>query len=94
LRKDKLQRFERKSGRSKDRLEEKKLKQDQSQHKSKRDYSKTKGIEFTEIERRNVVGECPRCLWPVDRKGNHMEKDCMRPIKLDKGTACYPKGKK
>jgi hypothetical protein len=34
-----------------------------------------------------------RCAWPADRKGKHNTKDCYRPIKLDKGTADFPKAK-
>jgi hypothetical protein len=61
--------------------------------KNKGDNSKTEGIEASEIEHRKSPGECLRCAWPSDRKGNHRVKDCMRPIKLDKGTANYPKAK-
>jgi len=55
-----------------------------------RDNSKTEGIESGEIERRKAAGECLHCAWPQDRKGNHRVKDCIRGIKLDKGTATYP----
>jgi hypothetical protein len=58
-----------------------------------RDNDKTKGIQEAEIQRQNLAGECLRCTWPPDRKGTHRVKDCIRPIKLDKGTASYPKGK-
>ena len=34
-----------------------------------------------------------RCAWPSDRKGSYQLKECKRPIKLDKGTASYPKAK-
>ena len=34
-----------------------------------------------------------RCAWPSDRKGSHQVKKCIRPIKLDKGTASIPKAK-
>jgi len=37
--------------------------------------------------------ECLRCAWPADRKGKHNTKDCFRQIKLDKGTADFPKAK-
>jgi len=57
------------------------------------DLSKTQGIEPSEISRRKAAGECLRCAWPSDLKGTHMVKDCQRPIKLDKGTASYPKAK-
>jgi len=34
-----------------------------------------------------------RCAWPSDRKGSHRVKDCIRPAKLDKGTASFLKAK-
>jgi hypothetical protein len=55
--------------------------------------SKTAGINEAEIQRRKRAGECLRCAWPSHRKGTHRVKDCIRPIKLDKGTASYPKGR-
>jgi hypothetical protein len=61
--------------------------------KPKKDYAKTEGIEPSEIERTKGAAECLRCAWPVDRKGNHRVKDCVRPITLEKGTASYPKAK-
>jgi hypothetical protein len=61
--------------------------------KATRDFPKTEGINLTEIERRKSAGECLRCAWPADRKGAHRVKDCVRLIKLDKGTASYPKDK-
>jgi len=54
---------------------------------------RTAGIGPTEIRRRRETGECLRCAWPSDRKGAHRIADCRRPIKLDKGTANYPKAK-
>jgi len=60
---------------------------------SKPDFSKTEGIDPTELSRRKAAGECLRCAWPSDRKGTHRVKDCQRPIKLDKGTASFPKAK-
>jgi hypothetical protein len=85
---------ERRRGRkSNDRSERKKFKRDRSERKARRDYAKTEGIDPSEIERRKAVGECLRCAWPSDSKGNHRVKDCVRPIKLDKGTATYPKAK-
>jgi len=45
------------------------------------------------MARRKAAGECLQCAWPTDRKGNHGVKDCVRPIKLDQGTASYPKAK-
>jgi hypothetical protein len=77
----------------KDRKERMLVKHDRYQKKSRQDNSKTKGIEDSEIERRNSARECLRCTWPADRKRNHRVKDCIRPIKLDKGTASYPKAK-
>jgi len=55
-------------------------------------FSKTEGINNSEISRRKAAGECLCCAWPCDRKGRHQVKDCKRQIKLDKGTALYPKG--
>jgi hypothetical protein len=55
--------------------------------------SKTAGINEPEIQRWKGAGECLRCAWPSDRKGFYRVKDCIRPIKLDNGTACYPKAK-
>ena len=63
-----------------------------SGHKEKeKSYPKTEGIAFNEIDRRKSAGECLRCAWPSDRKGTHWVKDCIRPVKRDKGTASYPK---
>jgi len=45
------------------------------------------------LDRRRREKECLRCAWPADRKGKHNTKDCYRPIKLDKGTADFPKAK-
>jgi hypothetical protein len=76
------------------RFEKKKFKKDQSERRIKKDYSKTEGIEPSEIQRMKAAGECLRCAWPSDRKGSHRVKDCIRgPIKLDKGTVSYPKAK-
>jgi len=55
-----------------------------------KDCTKTEGIEPDEIFRRKTAGECLRCAWPPNRKGTHRVKDCIRPIKLEKGTASYP----
>jgi hypothetical protein len=55
--------------------------------------SKTAGINKAEIQRRKSAGECLCCAWPSHRKGTHRVKDCIRPIKLDKGTASYPRAK-
>jgi len=56
----------------------------------RKDYSKTEGIDDSEISRRKAAKECLRCAWPFDRKGNHRVKNCVRRIKLDKGTAIFP----
>jgi hypothetical protein len=53
----------------------------------------TAGIDTVELQRRQRTGECLRCAWPSDRKGSHRVADCRRPIKLDKGTKCFPKAK-
>lgn len=58
-----------------------------------KDIPKTEGIESLELERRKAAGECLRCAWPGDRKGSHRVKDCVGPLKLDKGTEKYPKAK-
>jgi hypothetical protein len=52
---------------------------------------KTAGIDQAELRRRKKTGECLRCAWPSDRKGYHQVANCRRPIKLDKGTASFPK---
>jgi hypothetical protein len=54
---------------------------------------KIEGIPNDELDRRRKEKECLRCAWPADRKGKHNTKDCYRPIKLDKGTADFPKEK-
>ena len=55
--------------------------------------SKTEGIDDSEMKRRKAAAECLRCAWPSDRKGIHRVKDCVRQIKLDKGTAIILKGR-
>jgi len=50
-------------------------------------FSKTEGIESSELSRRKAASECLRCPWPSDRKGNHRVRNCRRQIKLDTGTA-------
>ena len=60
---------------------------------ARHEYPKTEGISDSEMQRRKESGEYLRCTWPSDRKGSHRVKDCIRPIKLDKGTASYPKAK-
>jgi hypothetical protein len=54
---------------------------------------KTAGINQAELQRRKENGECLRCAWPADRKGAHRVANCRRTIKLDKGTANFPKAK-
>jgi len=54
---------------------------------------KIEGISGDELDRRRKEKECLRCAWPADRKGKHKTKDCYRPIKLDKGTADFPKAR-
>jgi hypothetical protein len=54
---------------------------------------KIEGIPGDELDRRRKERECFRCTWPADRKGKHQTKDCYRQIKLDKGTADFPKAK-
>jgi len=56
-------------------------------------YEQTAGIEATEIARRKAAGECLHCAWPSERKGSHQVRDCVRPIKLEKGTAGHPEAK-
>jgi hypothetical protein len=55
--------------------------------------SKTAGINKLEIRGRKEAGECLRCAWPPDKTGSHRVRDCIHPIKLDKGTPSYPKAK-
>jgi hypothetical protein len=59
----------------------------------KKDSPKIAGIATAEIRRRRETGECLRCAWPADRKGAHQVASCRRPIRLDKGTASFPKAK-
>jgi hypothetical protein len=72
-------------------------KKDRPQRKSaappRKDNPRTAGIDQTEIARRKETGECLRCAWPSDKKGSHRAADCSRPIKLDNGTAGFPKTK-
>jgi len=44
-----------------------------------------------DIQRRKAKGEFLRCAWPSHRKGAHQVKTCIQPIKLEEGTASYPK---
>jgi len=61
---------------------------------SKKKDNCTEEIAESEIQRRKVGGECLRFARPSDRKGAHRVTDCIWPIKLDKGTASYPKDKR
>jgi hypothetical protein len=45
------------------------------------------GIKQNKIDRRRIAGECLRCAWPQDRKGNHRASNCHREIRRQKGTA-------
>ena len=58
-----------------------------------KNYSKTEGVDLVEINRRKLAGECLRCAWPSDRKGEHRVKDCKQPIKIDTGTAGFARAK-
>jgi hypothetical protein len=64
-----------------------------AEKKENRNNDKITGISMLEIQGRKDAGECLRCAWPADRKGTHQVKNCVRPIKLDKETASYPKSK-
>jgi hypothetical protein len=66
---------------------------DKRQRKPVENLNKLEGISETEIQRRKGEAECLRCAWPSDRKGAHRVVDCRRPIKLEIGTACYPKAR-
>jgi len=68
-----------------------KFKKDKKEDSSFKD--KIEGIPGDELDRRRKEKECMRCAWPADRRGKHNTKDCYRPIKLDKGTAEFPKAK-
>jgi len=57
------------------------------------DFTKTEGVDPSELSRRRAAGECVRCAWHADQKGTHKVRDCQRPAKLDKGTASLPKPK-
>jgi hypothetical protein len=60
---------------------------------TKSGFPSTAGIDPTELRRRKKTGECLRCAWPANKKGVHRVADCKRPIKLDEGTANFPKAK-
>jgi len=95
-----LRRFQRSEDRSYPKKEKRTRKSERSDKKKfkrdkrpRQDDSKTAGIDSSELQRRRTAGECLRCAWPSDRKGTHRVADCKRPIKLDKGTASFPKAK-
>jgi hypothetical protein len=75
------------------RLECKMFKRNRLQPKPRKDYTQMEGIELSEVERQKAAGICLRYAGPSDREGNHKVKDCVRPIKLEKGTVSYPKAK-
>jgi len=86
----------RKDNRDRNRRPKEENRKDRSRGKFKyqsRPDNKTEGIDSSELNRRKAAGECLRCAWPSDRKGSHRFKDCIRLIKLDKGTAAFPKAK-
>jgi len=56
-----------------------------------KNHTKAEGIDDSEISRRKAVTECLHCAGPVDGKGNHRLKDCVRRINFNKGTAVFPK---
>jgi len=63
-------------------------------NKSNKTYAEqTEGIEKSELDRRKAAGECQRCAWPSDRKGNHKTMDCFRWARKEVGTAPFPKAK-
>jgi len=59
----------------------------------RKDYSKTEGIDDSEISRRKAANKCLRWAWLFDRKGNHRVKTCIRRIELDKGTDIIPQNR-
>jgi len=69
-------------------------KKDRAPRSSLRPDPKISGINKEDVQRRKSAGECLRCAWPSDRIRFHRVKECRRPIKLDKGTAGFPKAKK
>jgi hypothetical protein len=75
---------------------EKKDKTDRKWKKSSKNKERSnelEGISEKELSRRRKDKECLKCAWPSDRKGKHFSRDCRRPIKLDEGTASFPKAK-
>jgi hypothetical protein len=55
--------------------------------------TQTEGIDGNELRRRKSAGECQRCAWPQDRKGNHKTLDCYRWKRVEKGIAPFPNTK-
>jgi len=55
--------------------------------------SQIEGIPQAESVRRFTAKKWLRCAWPVDRKGSHHTMDCYIPIKIDPGSASFPKAK-
>jgi hypothetical protein len=61
-----------------------------SKKEAKKSIHKTNGRDLSMIGRMKTSGECLSCAGPPERKGAHKFKDCIRPIKLDNGTASFP----
>jgi hypothetical protein len=80
-----------------DRKDKKDRKSKKFKNRKGKDYEKQsnelEGISEKELSRRRREKECLKCAWPADRKGKHFSRDCRRPIKLDEGTASFPKAK-
>jgi len=51
------------------------------------------GVPQEELNQRLSAKECMRCAWPADRKGSHKTMDRYRPLKMEEGTASFPKAK-
>jgi hypothetical protein len=70
-----------------------KFNRNRSGRKPKKDYSKTEGIDSSEIDRPKAANACLRCVSALDRKGINRVMDSVRLIMLDTGTANYQKAK-
>jgi len=63
--------------------------------KSRKSYKdQVKGIDKSELARRQAAGECQRCAWPEDRRGAHQTLDCFRWLRKEKGTTPFTKAKR
>jgi hypothetical protein len=82
--KDKMEKKFRKKGNPKD---FKKNKESESYK------EKIEGRPDKEVDQRRKATECLRCAWQSDRKGVHKTILYYRPIKIDEGTADFPKAK-